>query len=103
MEVPRLTGRNEYICVFFLCLLAAIHVFVFAAAFPFFSAVDETAHFDLAVRYSHEDIPRSLPPPYDEALLYIVFFGTPEPLWPAEALPGQKDSAAAMETARGEG
>jgi hypothetical protein len=32
---------NESKWVFLFCLLAAIHVFVFSAAFPFFNNVDE--------------------------------------------------------------
>ena len=49
--------------VLLLCLLAAVHVFIFSAAFPFFNIVDEQVHFDLAVRYSQGNLPRSLTPP----------------------------------------
>jgi hypothetical protein len=41
-------------------LLAAARVFIFSAAFPFFSNVDEAAHFDLVLKYSHGHIPDSL-------------------------------------------
>ena len=43
--------------VWLLCLLAAVHVFVFSAAFPFFTNVDEPAHFDLVINYSQGHIP----------------------------------------------
>ena len=51
------TGKGERAAVWLLCLLAAVHVFVFSAAFPFFSVVDEQVHFDLAVRYSSGPTP----------------------------------------------
>ena len=86
--IPHSPGAGERIAVLVLCLLGAVHVFVFAAAFPFFSVVDEQAHFDLAVRYSQGEIPRSLTPPSEEALLFIVFYGTPEYLWPPSSQPG---------------
>ena len=71
-----------------LCLLAAVHVLFFSAAFPFFNVVDEPFHFDLVVRYSQGDIPRSLGAPCEGALPYLVLFGTTEYLWPPESQPG---------------
>ena len=71
-----------------LCLLAAAHVFIFSATFPFFNVVDEQVHFDLAVRYSQGDLPRSLAPPCAEALPFIAIFGTIEYLWPPSSQPG---------------
>jgi Predicted membrane protein (DUF2142) len=79
--------RERKIILFF-CLLAAVHVFIFSAAFPFFSVVDEQTHFDLVVRYSQGDIPRSLTPPSAEALPYIVIYGTPEFIWAPASQPG---------------
>jgi hypothetical protein len=64
--------------VLLLCLLAAVHVFVFSAAFPFFNNVDEQIHFDLAVKYSQGHVPRSLEPISVEAVPYAVLFGSPE-------------------------
>jgi hypothetical protein len=72
---------NERKIILLLCLLAAAHVFIFSAALPFFSNVDEQMHFDLAVDYSQGKIPRSLTPPNAEALPFIVIYGTPEFLW----------------------
>ena len=84
------TGKGERAAVWLLCLLAAVHVFVFSAAFPFFSVVDEQVHFDLAVRYSSGELPRSLTPPVEEALPFIAVFGTPEFLSPPASKPGGK-------------
>ncbi len=54
------SGRNEIKFVCLISLLAALHVLVFTAAFPFFNSVDEQLHFDLVVRYSQGRIPRGL-------------------------------------------
>lgn len=70
-----------------LCLLAAVHVLVFSAAFPFFNNVDEEAHFDLAVKYSHGHVPRAMEPLGDESMDYYVFYISQEYLWPPP--PGQ--------------
>src|SRR5215470_6878494 len=64
--------------VFGLCALAAIRVFVFAAAFPFFNNVDEQAHVDLVVKYSHGNIPRGIEPFAAEAARYFAVYSTPE-------------------------
>lgn len=88
MEPSNAPGRNARRMVFFWCLVGAIHAFVFTAAFPFFSVVDEQAHFDLAVRYSHFDPPRSLGPPTEEAIPFITLYGTTEYLCPATSEPG---------------
>jgi hypothetical protein len=69
---------NERKWVWLLCLLAALHVFIFSAAFPFFNNVDEQAHFDLAVKYSHGEIPRRLEPVSAESAQYIAAYGTLE-------------------------
>jgi hypothetical protein len=65
---------NERKWVFLLCCVAAIHVFIFSAAFPFFNDVDESTHFDLTVKYSHGDIPRGLAPMSAESLRYLVLY-----------------------------
>ena len=61
-----------------LCLAAAIRVFVFAAAFPFFNNVDEQAHVDLVVKYAHAKPPRSIEPFASESALYFAVYSTPE-------------------------
>jgi hypothetical protein len=60
--------------VWLLCGLAAIHVFIFSAAFPFFNNVDEDAHFDLVVKYAQGDIPRSLGPAAAESVRYMALY-----------------------------
>jgi hypothetical protein len=68
----------EHRLVFLLCCVAAFHVFVFSAAFPFFNNVDEQIHFDLAVKYSQGHVPRALEPISAEAVPYAVLYGSPE-------------------------
>ncbi len=70
-----LPASPERWCISILSALAALHVFVFAAAFPFFN-VDEMYHFDLVVRYSHADLPRKPENVSAEAMRYIVVFST---------------------------
>ena len=88
MEAARATGKSERIAVLIICLLGAVHVFVFSAAFPFFSVVDEQVHFDLVVRYSQGDMPRSLTPVCAEALPFLAIYGAPEYLSPPASQPG---------------
>ena len=69
---------RERSIIWLLCLLAAAHVFVFSATFPFFNNVDEQIHFDLAVKYAQGHLPRSLDPISAEAVPYAVLYGSPE-------------------------
>lgn len=74
--------------VLFLAVLAAVRVLVFAAAFPFFNNVDEMAHVDLVVRYSHGDVPSSAVETFDEeSARLIARFHTPEYLMPPVDFP----------------
>ena len=68
--------RSEIKLVVLISLLAALHVFVFTAAFPFFNSVDEPLHFDLVVRYSQGQVPRQLDPITPEALRYVALFSS---------------------------
>ncbi len=61
-----------------LCIFAAIRVFVFAAAFPFFNNVDEQAHVDLVVKYAHGNPPRGIESFSHEASVYFATYSTPE-------------------------
>jgi Predicted membrane protein (DUF2142) len=70
------SSERKWIWLF--CLLAAVHVFIFSAAFPFFNNVDENIHFDLLVKYSHGMIPRTLEPISGETLDYVAAHGSPE-------------------------
>ncbi|HEX3625858.1 MAG TPA: DUF2142 domain-containing protein [Verrucomicrobiae bacterium] len=69
-------GRNEFKIVLLLCALAAVHVFVFAAAFPFFNNVDEPIHFDLVLRYAHGQAPHRLERVLPETVEYVAFFNS---------------------------
>lgn len=76
---PRaLRGRTERAIVWLLAGFAAIRVFVFCAAFPFFNNIDELYHFDLVVKYSHGEFPRRLVPISEESARFIILYGTPE-------------------------
>lgn len=79
---------NERKWVWVLCLLAAVHVFIYAAAFPFFDNVDEQAHFDLAVKYSHGEFPRRLDFLSRESLQYIAIYSSQEFLASEKEFPG---------------
>jgi hypothetical protein len=68
--------------------VAAVRVFIFSAAFPFFSNIDEDLHFDLITQYSHANVPRSFDQLKDETLNWIVPYASPEFLFPPEYFPG---------------
>ena len=69
---------KERLTVWLLCLAGAVHVFVFAAAFPVFNQLDEGCHFDLVVRYSRCELPRGLQPMCRESSLYLLTYSSPE-------------------------
>ena len=73
-----LSTGHERIIVLLLCAIAAVRVFTFAAAFPFFNNVDEQAHVDLVMKYAHCDSPRDLGYFSAEAAYYFSLYGTPE-------------------------
>ena len=61
-----------------ICLLAALRVFLYSAAFPFFSNIDEQAHFDLVMKYSKGYIPKSIENMSIESAYYIPRYESPE-------------------------
>ncbi len=73
-----------------LCLLAAIRVFVYAAAFPFFGNVEEWTHFDLVMKYSHGHVPRSIETVSPEAATYIATYSSPEYFKKQENFPDKR-------------
>src|SRR3954469_12798220 len=88
------SGTTERRIVWWLCLLAAVHVFIFSAALPFFNNVDEDAHFDLLVKYSHAQVAPDASPKesvHFRALFHsYAYFNTPgdfpgnqypQPIW----------------------
>ena len=70
--------RNERKLVGLFCAIAAVRVFVFCAAFPFFNNVDEQAHVDLVMKYARGDLPHGLGHFSAEASEYFALYGTPE-------------------------
>jgi len=76
--------RNEHLLILLFCVAAALRVFIFSAAFPFFSNIDEDLHFDLIMQYSHAHIPRSFDRLKEETLNWIVPYASPEFLSPPE-------------------
>jgi len=81
----RLSQRH---LVLALCCLAAIRVFLYSAAFPPFNNVDEAAHFDLVLKYSHGLVPRKLDLMSIEASNYITLYRTPEYTMKPQQFPG---------------
>src|SRR5215472_10837952 len=69
---------REHVLIWLLCFAAAFRVFIFSAAFPFFSNVDEYLHFDLITQYTHGGIPRTFNRLTEEALDWIVPYASPE-------------------------
>jgi hypothetical protein len=79
--------KSERILIFVLCFLAAIRVFIFSAAFPFFSNIDEHLHFDLITQYSHAHIPHSFDRLTEETLGWIVPYASSEFLFTPDQFP----------------
>ncbi len=65
---------NETKFILLLSLLAAIRVFVFSAAFPFFDNVDELMHFDLIMKYANGHMPRQIEPISADSAPYVTLF-----------------------------
>src|SRR5262249_20741235 len=95
--------RKEQLLTLLLSVLAAVRVFIFAAAFPFFSNGDEDLHFDLITQYSHAQVPRSFDRLKEETLNWIVPYASPEFLFLQGPLPIAKISGAFWERAGGKG
>ena len=81
------SASRERNLVWLLCLLGAVHVFVFSAAFPFFNNVDEQIHFDLVVKYSEGHVPRALETDSTNATPYVIVYSSHEYLWASNNFP----------------
>lgn len=83
--------NREAVVVVGLCLLAALRVFVFSAAYPLFNNVDEESHVDLVLRYALGDWPRQADEPFraDSGKLFALY-GTREYLVSPEEFPDGK-------------
>src|SRR5262245_56706256 len=89
-ESKAFTDTRERILIWLLCIAAALHVFIFSAAFPFFSNVDEYLHFDLITQYSRSQVPRGFNQLDEEALDWIVPYASPEFLSTPNEFPNGK-------------
>ncbi|HXE42181.1 MAG TPA: hypothetical protein VN516_04065, partial [Candidatus Baltobacteraceae bacterium] len=77
--------------ILLLCCLAAIHVFIFSAAFPLFNNTDEHPQFDMVVKFSHGHLPRGIEPLGEESSGYILTYGSPEFISSAKSFPDEHD------------
>lgn len=73
--------------ILLLCLAAALRVFVYAAAFPFFSNGDEDLHFDLVTQYAGGRLPRTFDVLKSESMDFISLYCSPEFLQGPDAFP----------------
>ena len=89
-ESKTFVAAKERVLILLLCVVAALRVFIFSAAFPFFSNIDEDLHFDLITQYSHAQVPRGFDRLKEETLNWIVRYASPEFLFPPERFPGGK-------------
>jgi len=89
-ESKTFVTAKEHVLILLLCIAAALRVFIFSAAFPFFSNIDEDLHFDLITQYSHGQVPRGFDRLKEETLNWIVPYASPEFLFPPEQFPDGK-------------
>ena len=82
--------RSQRLLILLLCFTASLRVFVFAAAFPFFSNGDEDLHFDLVTQYAAGRLPRTFGVLTNESLSYIVPYASPEFLQTPDQFPNAK-------------
>jgi hypothetical protein len=74
-----LLRSREGSCIALLALLAALRVFLFSAAFPFFTNVDEHRHVDGVLKYARGYLPRPENTGYEpEMARYLGVYGSPE-------------------------
>jgi len=93
--------KHERLTIAVLCVIGAIRMFVFNAAFPPFNNVDEESHFDLVYKYAHGDIPKTGVTKYSRNVMEsVIIYRTweyvakpedriPPPLW---TIPGAEKS-----------
>jgi hypothetical protein len=79
---------NERFLILLFCLAAALRVFIYSAAFPFFSNIDEDLHFDLITQYSRAEVPHRFDRLKDDTLNWIIPYASPEFLSSPEQFPG---------------
>jgi len=73
-----LKAKERWLLLAF-CMIAIARVFFYSAAFPLFNNVDEQAHFDTVVKYSHGKLPTLDSIYFDrESSEFIALYGSPE-------------------------
>ena len=83
---PLRARRRERALTAALAGFAALRVALFAAAFPFFTNVDEHRHVDLVWKYAHAAPPQRGAPPYEPEMAELVArLGAPDYQMPAGA------------------
>lgn len=76
--LPRVRSRERMLVVA-LAAVAALRVFVFAAAFPFFSPIDEHRHVDAVLKYARGYVPRPDSDAYEaDTATFLGLYGSPE-------------------------
>ena len=83
-----LSSRRERWPIALLCLAAALRIFFFSAAFPFFNNVDEYHHLDLILKYSQNQWPSMGTELANRETNRNLFLWRPEHLHSADGLPG---------------
>src|SRR5213078_3230382 len=87
VERPKVPRRELWWVIAF-CAIAALRVFVFSAAFPFFNNVDERRHFDLVIKYAEGRMPNGVELISPTTLPYLSHYASPEFLSAPEDFPG---------------
>ena len=82
--------RRETVWIGFCCLLGGLRIFLYSAALPFLSNIDEETHLDLVCRYARDDVPRGIGPYCDETITLWILYGSPEYLNSPEIFPDRK-------------
>jgi hypothetical protein len=78
----------EYIIIIVICIIAAVRIFIFNAAFPLFNNVDEQEHFDLVYKYSNGQLPCAAVENFSrESAELLLLYGTPEYFSKTEQFP----------------
>jgi hypothetical protein len=75
----REVSDRERLAVLLLAVLAALRVFLFASAFPFFTNVDEQKHVDTVMKYARGYLPRPETDAYERETGHLLaIYGSPE-------------------------
>ena len=94
MEIDsRNIPRYEHLLIAGLCTAAAVRIFIFSAAFPFFNNCDEQAHFDLVYKYSRGHLPSAPLEKFDPVTSKIIGdYSSPEFLYNLLSSPPRRGS-----------